>query len=62
MSQPINQIQLYRPLCPKCRMLMQLARIEPSGEPDHDLRKFECVACDTSDTVKIKYRFRQAAA
>lgn len=46
MSQPvqtrINPIQLYRPLCSKCGTLTQLARIEPSGDPDHDLRTFEC--------------------
>jgi hypothetical protein len=52
----LNQIQLYRPLCSKCGLLMELARIEPASEPDHDLRTFECVPCDNLDVVKIKFR------
>jgi DNA-directed RNA polymerase subunit RPC12/RpoP len=52
----INQIQLYRPLCSKCGMHTQLARIEPAPEPDHDLRTFECTACGSADVVKIKFK------
>jgi hypothetical protein len=52
----INQIQLHRPLCSRCGRLTQLARIEPTGEPDHDLRTFECVACGNADVVKIKFK------
>ena len=52
----INQIQLYRPLCSKCGTLTQLARIEPSDDPDHDLRTFECSMCGNSDVVKIKFK------
>lgn len=52
----INQIQLYRPLCSKCGTLTQLARIEPSGESDHDMRTFECVACGNADMVAVKFR------
>lgn len=52
----INQIQLFRPQCSKCRTLMVLARIEPSSEPDHDLRTFECAACGNDDVLKIKFK------
>lgn len=52
----INQIQPYRPPCSKCGTLTQLTRIEPSGEPDHDLRTFECMACGNEDVVKVKFR------
>jgi len=33
-----------------------LARIEPSGEPDYDVRTFECVTFGNSDEVKVKFR------
>ena len=52
----INQIQVYRPLCSKCGMLTQLARIEPLEEPDQDMRTFECVACGNADMVTVKFR------
>ena len=52
----INQIQLYRPFCSKCGTLTQLALIEPSDEPEHDLRTFECIACSNADTVSVKFR------
>jgi hypothetical protein len=52
----INQIQLYRPLCSKCGTLTQLARIEPSDEPGHDLRTFECIACANADMMMVKFR------
>lgn len=51
----INMIQLYRPPCPKCGGLTSLARIEPAGEPGHDLRTFECQTCNYSEVVKIKF-------
>lgn len=61
MSQPIhphqvNQVQLYRPLCSKCGTMTQLARIEPSGDPRHDVRTFECMGCGNLDVVNIKFR------
>jgi ribosomal protein S27AE len=49
-------VQLYRPLCSKCGTLTALARIEPSNEPDHDLRTFECPACGNADVVTIKFK------
>ena len=52
----INQIQLYRPLCSKCGTLTQLASIEPSADPDHDLRTFECIACMNADVVRMKFK------
>ena len=32
-----------------------LIRSEPSAEPDHDLRTFECPSCGHVDLVKMKY-------
>ena len=52
----IDAVQNYRPACSKCGALTSLARIEPSDEDDHDLRTFECMACDHSEVVKIKFR------
>ena len=53
----INRIQLlYHPFCSKCGTLTQLACIEPSGDPDHDLRTFECQMCGNADTVTVKFR------
>ena len=51
-----TQSQLYRPLCSKCGTLSLLRRVEPSPEPDHDLRTFECPSCGNIDQVKIKFR------
>lgn len=48
-------IQNDRPACSKCGSCMMLVRIEPSDEPDHDLRTFECL-CGHADRVKIKFR------
>jgi hypothetical protein len=33
-----------------------LARIEPAGDPGHDLRTFECTICTNADTIKTAYR------
>jgi hypothetical protein len=52
----VDIVQLYRPLCSKCGTLTQLARIEPSDDPGHDLRTFECTASGNSDVVKIKFK------
>jgi hypothetical protein len=35
----------------QCGTLTQLARFEPAGEPDHDLRTFECITCGNADAV-----------
>lgn len=51
-----KQSQLYRPLCSKCGTLSALRRVEPSPQPDHDLRTFECPACGHVDTLTIKFR------
>ena len=48
--------QLYRPLCSRCGALSLLVRSEPSGEPDHDLRTFECPSCGRLDAIKMKSR------
>ena len=53
---PGKQSQLYRPLCSKCGTLSTLRRVEPSPEPDHDMRTFECPSCGHIDQVKIKFR------
>ena len=52
----VNAVIAYRPPCSRCGNLTQLARIEPSDEPDHDLRTFECEACGTSAAVKIRFK------
>ena len=48
----VNQVQLYYPRCPKCGGLTELARTEPSDEPDHDMQMFECMACDHAITSR----------
>jgi DNA-directed RNA polymerase subunit RPC12/RpoP len=48
--------QLYRPLCSRCGALSMLIRVEPSAEPDHDLRTFECPSCGHVDPIKMKFR------
>ena len=53
-SVSINQLQQYRPPCPRCGTRTVLARIEPSGDHGHDLRTFECTACGHSEVVKVK--------
>lgn len=61
MSQPVhphrvNQVQLHRPPCSKCGTLTQLARVEPSDDPSHDLRTFECVGCSNLDVAKVRFK------
>ena len=58
MSEPshVNHMQSYRPQCPKCGALMTLEYIEPSDEPDHDLRTFECANCGQYEAVKMRFR------
>ena len=53
---PINQVVLSRPRCDKCGAPTTLARIEPTAEPDYDLRTFQCIACDHVQAAKIKFR------
>jgi predicted RNA-binding Zn-ribbon protein involved in translation (DUF1610 family) len=48
--------QLYRPLCSKCGTLSILVRVEPSPEPDHDLRTFECPSCGETDVITMKFK------
>jgi hypothetical protein len=43
-----------RPPCSICCRTMMLARSEPD-ESDDDRRTFECVACNRSETLVIKY-------
>jgi hypothetical protein len=52
----VNQMQVYRPPCSRCGQPTTLARIEPAGDPGHDLRTFECTICTNADTVKTAYR------
>jgi hypothetical protein len=52
----VNQVQLYRPPCPKCGLPTALARIEPSDDSDHDLRTFECELCGHAQVVTIKFK------
>lgn len=51
-----NQIQLHRLACSKCGQPTQLARIEHTEEPDHDMRMFECTACQNTDTMRVKFK------
>ena len=44
------------PTCPKCRIKMRLARIEPSDKPDHDQRTFECATCEQTETRVFKFK------
>lgn len=52
----INSMPHYRPQCSKCGSLMALSRIEPAGEPDHDLRTFECWNCDYTETIGMRFK------
>jgi hypothetical protein len=55
--EPINQVVLFqRPRCEECRAPTTLARIEPTDDPDYDLRTFQCIACDHVQSAKIKFR------
>jgi len=47
---------ISKPSCPACRKMMLLARIEPSGRPDYDIRTFECPVCGHSETAEVKYK------
>lgn len=42
--------------CPACGLPMLLSRIEPSEEPGHDERTFECSLCAYAETTTIKFR------
>jgi hypothetical protein len=53
---PINQVQMYRPQCPRCGGLASLAQIEPSDQLDHDLRTFECAACGHIAVMQVKFK------
>jgi len=52
----VNMLQPFRPPCSKCGGVTALSRIEPSDEPDHDMRTFECTACDNVEVAKVKFR------
>jgi ribosomal protein S27AE len=60
MPQPTNfdptKLPLGQRRCPTCGVPMFLASIEPSDQPDHEPRNFECVTCDYSETATIKFR------
>jgi hypothetical protein len=43
-----------RPPCSICGRTMMLAHIEPD-KPAHDKRTFECVACNRSEVLVVKY-------
>jgi hypothetical protein len=44
------------PPCVLCGMPMFLSHIEPAEAADHDRRIFECLACQNSQTVVVRYR------
>jgi hypothetical protein len=44
------------PPCVMCGAPMFLSRIEPADEADHDRRTFECLACQRSQIVTVKYK------
>lgn len=52
----LNALQAYRPQCSKCGSLTVLTSIEPSAEVGHDLRKFQCENCGTSEAVMIRHK------
>jgi predicted RNA-binding Zn-ribbon protein involved in translation (DUF1610 family) len=52
----LNQLQLYRPPCPRCGSNTMLARIEPAELPGYDLRTFECRDCGHMHVLAIQYR------
>ena len=51
---PVSRLDAYRPPCSRCGALTWLARIEPAGEPSHDVRTFECPDCGYSQVAEIK--------
>ena len=57
-SQEPSQLRMmhtYRPQCRKCGALTFLSSIQPSGDPGHDLRTFECENCGATEVVKIRF-------
>jgi hypothetical protein len=52
----LEELQLYRPPCPRCRGDTMLACIEPSELPGYDLRTFECRDCGHMHVIAIQYR------
>jgi len=48
--------QIDRKRCPECLGSMRLAWIEPGETFGYDRRTFECMHCDHSETVTVKYR------
>ena len=53
---PVNQVDVYRPACAKCGSRMMLARIEPSGKPNHDMRTFECAQCGRERCEVVRFK------
>jgi hypothetical protein len=47
-------MKIQRPLCPKCRSTMTLARIT-AGRSGFDIRTFECPACDLVDQIVVQF-------
>ena len=47
---------IIRPSCPKCSKSMLLALIEPTDQPDHERRTFECLPCKHAISEVVKYR------
>jgi hypothetical protein len=47
---------IERPMCPVCKSLMYLSRIDPGKQPGIDHRTFECLACRHIETTTVKYR------
>ena len=51
----VDAIQDDRLACARCGSRMMLVRVEPSGQPDHDLRTFECL-CGRAERLKIRLK------
>lgn len=47
---------IERPTCERCNTIMWLARIQPSDQPDHDYRTFECPTCQTATVMTVKFK------
>lgn len=52
---PHSFIEIQRPPCPKCGLMMWLGRIEPHDR-EHDKRTLECPVCEIFEAAIVKYK------